>query len=85
MDNHQEELAEELAIQGYVVHGHLEYTVSILYTGQLLTWLSDLPAALGRSESLRNTQSPWPPADTGEDPAGKGLIGVMDDELGFVD
>ncbi|KAM0795220.1 hypothetical protein BDR22DRAFT_894339 [Usnea florida] len=69
LDNHQEELAEELAIQGYVVHGHLD----------------DLPAALGRSESLRNTQSSWPPADTGEDPSGKGLIGVMDDELGFVD
>ena len=51
----------------------------------LLTLLSDLPAAIRRSESLRNTQSPWPPADTGEDPSGKGLIGVMDDELGFVD
>ena len=51
----------------------------------LLTSLSDLPAAIRRSESLRNTQSPWPPADTGEDPSGKGLIGVMDDELGFVD
>ena len=25
LDNHQEELAEELAAQGYVVHGHLEY------------------------------------------------------------
>ncbi len=24
LDNHQEELAEELARQGYVVHGHLE-------------------------------------------------------------
>lgn len=69
LDNHQEELAEELAIQGYVIHGHLD----------------DLPAAIRRSECLRNTQSPWPPADTGEDPSGKGLIGVMDDELGFVD
>lgn len=25
LDNHQEELAEELAIQGYVIHGHLKY------------------------------------------------------------
>lgn len=69
LDNHQEELAEELAMQGYVVHGHLD----------------DLPAAIRRSESLRKTQNPWPPADTGEDPSSKGLMGVMDDEMGFVD
>ena len=25
LDNHQEELAEELAMQGYVIHGHLKY------------------------------------------------------------
>ena len=25
LDNHQAELAEELAIQGYVIHGHLKY------------------------------------------------------------
>ena len=50
-----------------------------------LTPHSNLPAAIERSETLRKTQNPWPPADTGEDPSGKGLIGVMDDELGFVD
>lgn len=46
---------------------------------------SDLPAAIRESESLRKTQHTWPPADEGADPEGKGLIGVMDDELGFVD
>lgn len=50
-----------------------------------LTLRSDLPAAIRRSESLRKTQNPWPPADTGEDPSSKGLMGVMDDEMGFVD
>ncbi len=46
---------------------------------------SDLPAALRLSESLRKTQHTWPPSNHAEDPSGKGLIGVMDDELGFVD
>jgi len=32
LDNHQEELAEELARQGYVVHGHLKLN-NILYIG----------------------------------------------------
>lgn len=50
-----------------------------------MTSRSDLPAAIRRSESLRKTQNPWPPADTEEDPCGKGLVGIMDDELGFVD
>lgn len=53
--------------------------------GKRLTSCSDLPAAIRQSESLRKTQNPWPPADTGEDPSGKGLVGVMDDEMGFVD
>ena len=46
---------------------------------------SDLPAAIRQSESLRKAQKIWPPADTQDDPSGKGLVGVMDDELGFVD
>lgn len=61
-------------------------TVSIRKVQDMqLTSCSNLPAAIRRSESLRKTQNPWPPADTGEDPSGKGLVGVMDDELGFVD
>jgi beta-1,4-N-acetylglucosaminyltransferase len=51
----------------------------------LLTFFSDLPAAIRQSESLRKTLHAWPPHDDGADPSGKGLIGVMDDELGFVD
>ncbi|KAK3173339.1 hypothetical protein OEA41_006668 [Lepraria neglecta] len=69
LDNHQEELAEELAKQGYVIHGNLH----------------DLPAAIRQSESLRKSRNAWPPRNEREDPSGKGLIGVMDDELGFVD
>ncbi|KAK4694116.1 hypothetical protein P7C71_g3410, partial [Lecanoromycetidae sp. Uapishka_2] len=47
--------------------------------------MSDLSAALRLSESLRKSQQAWPPDNSAEDPSGKGLIGVMDDELGFVD
>ena len=50
-----------------------------------LTLRSDLAAAIRQSESLRKTHKPWPPADTGDDPSAKGLVGIMDDELGFVD
>ena len=46
---------------------------------------SDLPAAIRQSESLRKGQKIWPPTDAEEDLSGKGLVGVMDDELGFVD
>ena len=86
LDNHQEELAEELAIQGYVIHGHLKYGhQDHLVKTPSLTLCSDLPAAIRQSESLRKTHKPWPPADTGEDTSKKGLVGIMDDELGFVD
>ena len=50
-----------------------------------LTLCSDLPAAIRQSEGQRKTHKPWPPANTEEDPSGKGLVGIMDDELGFVD
>ena len=29
LDNHQEELAEEMARQGYAIHGHLESVLSL--------------------------------------------------------
>ncbi|KAL9608401.1 MAG: hypothetical protein Q9167_006764 [Letrouitia subvulpina] len=69
LDNHQAELAEELARQGYVVHGHLE----------------NLPTALRQAEKLREKKNAWPPNNHRADPSGQGLAGVMDDELGFVD
>ena len=57
------------------------------YTGEglRLNSRSDLPAAIRLTESLRKAQRPWPPVNTEEDISGKGLVGVMDDELGFVD
>ncbi|KAL8713921.1 MAG: hypothetical protein Q9220_002067 [cf. Caloplaca sp. 1 TL-2023] len=69
LHNHQVELAEELAKQGYVVHGRLD----------------DLPSALGDSETLRRKRQAWPPRQHGADPSGKGLAGVMDEEMGFYD
>lgn len=56
-----------------------------LHAKESLTLSSDLPAAIRQSETLRQKRHPWPPANEGADPSGKGLIGVMDDELGFVD
>ncbi|KAI9806763.1 MAG: hypothetical protein M1825_006220 [Sarcosagium campestre] len=69
LDNHQVQLAKALAGQGYVVHGRLD----------------DLPRALLESERLRKTHKEWPPVNSGEDPSGRGLAGVMDDEMGFLD
>ncbi|KAI9709218.1 MAG: hypothetical protein M1812_007741 [Candelaria pacifica] len=69
LDNHQEELAEILAEQGYVVHGRL----------------NNLPLAIKQSEKLRKRHKLWPPVNSGADPSGRGLAGVMDDEMGFID
>ncbi|KAH0542345.1 hypothetical protein FGG08_003282 [Glutinoglossum americanum] len=69
LDNHQVELAEELASQDYVVHGKID----------------DLPAAIADSEKLREKHKAWPPVNSGEDPSGRGLAGVMEYEMGFVD
>ncbi|KAI9813616.1 MAG: N-acetylglucosaminyldiphosphodolichol N-acetylglucosaminyltransferase catalytic subunit alg13 [Pycnora praestabilis] len=69
LDNHQVELAEELAAQGYVIHGRL----------------NDLVAAVSDTERLRRRQKQWPPVNSGLDPSGRGLAGVMDDQMGFVD
>lgn len=46
---------------------------------------SDLPSAIRQSEANRAFQKSWPPVNSGEDPSGRGLAGVMDDEMGFVD
>ena len=52
---------------------------------RMLILSSDLPAAIHQCESLRKKQNVWPPDNKETDPSGKGLIGIMDDELGFVD
>ncbi|MCJ1371175.1 N-acetylglucosaminyldiphosphodolichol N-acetylglucosaminyltransferase catalytic subunit alg13 [Loxospora ochrophaea] len=69
LDGHQEELAEELAAQGYVIYGKLD----------------NLPGAIQQSEVLRTKQQVWPPVNTTYDSSGRGLVGIMDDEMGFVD
>jgi len=69
LDNHQVELAEALAEQEYVVHGQLD----------------SLAQALKDAEVLRQRQKVWPPVNSGPHRHSRGLKGVMDDEMGFVD
>jgi beta-1,4-N-acetylglucosaminyltransferase len=71
LGNHQGELAEVLAKQGYAVHGNIH----------------DLAAALPAVEVMKGKRRKWPPSKEDEGVArdDKGLADVMDDELGFVD
>ncbi|KAI9882555.1 MAG: hypothetical protein M1823_005702 [Watsoniomyces obsoletus] len=69
LDNHQLGLAKELDRQGYAVHGDL----------------SDLPAAIRRVERLKQSKKGWPPMRSGEKPSRKGLVGVVDDGMAFLD
>ncbi|KAL9105041.1 MAG: hypothetical protein Q9163_000054 [Psora crenata] len=67
LNNHQEELAEAMAQQGYAVHGNIH----------------DLPAAIKEIETIRDGRPAWPPETNRRH--GEGLVGIMDDEMGFVD
>ncbi|KAF2151476.1 glycosyltransferase family 1 protein [Myriangium duriaei CBS 260.36] len=70
LDNHQVELAEELASQGYVVHGRV----------------NELPAAIDKTEKLRKQLHGWPPVNSGASArSGGGIQAVMDEEMGFLD
>lgn len=70
LDNHQVELAEVLAKQGYVVRGHVH----------------KLAAAIVEAETLRKRLHGWPPVNSGAAPVGGGGIqAVMDEEMGFLD
>ena len=69
LDNHQIELAEVLSEQEYVVYGHLD----------------NLTQALEDAEMLRKRQKAWPPPNSGVHRQAKGLKGVMDEEMGFLD
>ncbi|KAK3054726.1 N-acetylglucosaminyldiphosphodolichol N-acetylglucosaminyltransferase catalytic subunit alg13 [Extremus antarcticus] len=71
LDNHQVELAEALAEQEYVVHGRLE----------------DLAGALAQVEEVRARieGKQWPPVNSGVHRQAKGLKGVLDEEMGWLD
>ena len=83
LNNHQEELAEEMEHQGYAIHGRLEFVQRPFLTKNPLTASSNLDNSLRRAERFRKVMSEWPPQRKGGD--GRGLVGIMDDELGFVD
>ncbi|EEH07336.1 UDP-N-acetylglucosamine transferase subunit alg13 [Histoplasma capsulatum G186AR] len=68
LHNHQDELAKQLAVNGYVIHGKL----------------GSLAESMVESETFRQRMHEWPPS-INQEHAGKGLVGVMEDELGFVD
>jgi beta-1,4-N-acetylglucosaminyltransferase len=90
LDNHQVELAEELAGHGYVVHGNLTYVLPRSLERDLiqippLKSSSNLPVALKEAEGLRSRMHAWPPINSGEEKYRRGLTGVMDDQMGFVD
>ena len=46
---------------------------------------SDLPASIQELEDLRGMRISWPPLDRKFNPPGKGLMAVMDEEMGFLD
>ena len=72
LDNHQVELAEALAEQEYVVHGKLDS-------------LESLVEALNEADKLGKKQKAWPPPNSGVHRQARGLKGVMDEEMGFLD
>ena len=47
--------------------------------------LDDLIQALDDAERLRQRQREWPPPTSGVHRQAKGLKGVMDEEMGFLD
>lgn len=71
LDNHQVELAEALAQQEYVVHGEVD----------------DLVSALESAEALRGKWEGmvWPPVNSGVHRQAKGLKGILDEEMGWLD
>ncbi|QGA16440.1 hypothetical protein EYB26_004107 [Talaromyces marneffei] len=68
-DNHQEELARQIAKNGWAVAGKLDR----------------LADSVQKAEKLRSTSRSWPPKNSGALKDSKGLAGVVEDELGFLD
>ncbi|KAI1933128.1 N-acetylglucosaminyldiphosphodolichol N-acetylglucosaminyltransferase catalytic subunit alg13 [Ophidiomyces ophidiicola] len=69
LHNHQVELAQQLSSVGYVMHGKL----------------GSLAGLVAEVEEFRTKLHSWPPVDSREGEPWRGLTGVMEDELGFVD
>lgn len=71
LDNHQDELAEELAKQEYVLHAKL-------------TVPGSLEKAIRDTEALRVKRMAWPHTNSGKPPKmNRGLGAIMDEEMGF--
>ncbi len=51
----------------------------------LISRFSDLAVSISEAERLRERKSQWPPPNNGEESCKRGLAGVMDDEMGWVD
>lgn len=86
-DNHQQELADELQKQGYVIatdyrYDHGSPSVHQYNQTSLLILSRHVSIAVERAEVLRTQMTTWPPVQ------GKGprtLEQVMSDELGHLD
>lgn len=71
LDNHQDELAEELAKQEYVVHARLTVDGS-------------LEKAVRDTEAARMKRAKWPHVNSGKPPRmSRGFAGIMNEEMGF--
>ncbi|KUL92310.1 hypothetical protein ZTR_02441 [Talaromyces verruculosus] len=68
-DNHQEELARQIAKNGWAVVGKLDR----------------LTESVQKAEKLRIASRSWPPKNSGALKDSRGLAGVVEDELGFLD
>ena len=88
LDNHQLELAKELAAQGYVVHGEAEYVLSCTTCKclNLICELSQLIVALSELEGIM-ARKLWPqePGKLRPDGAENAMARVVNEEMGFVD